>query len=64
MARARQRFAERVAAHGRSVDPDGKRRWNQAYRLVRYGLTREQFNRLLEIQEYACAMCHTPFEDE
>lgn len=59
IARARQRFAERVAGHGRSVDPDAKRRWNQAYRLVRYGLTREQFNRLLEIQGYACAMCHT-----
>ena len=63
MSRARQRFAERIAAHGRTVDPAAQFRWNQAYRLVRYGLTREQFDRLLEIQQYACAMCHAPFED-
>ena len=64
LAAARQRFAARIAAHGRNVDPAAKRRWNQAYRLVRYGLTREQFERLLEIQEYACAMCHVPFEED
>jgi hypothetical protein len=64
MERARQRFAARVAAHGRTVDPAAKRRWNQAHKLVRYGLTQERFDRLLEIQEYACAMCRTPFEDE
>ena len=28
---ARQRFAARIAAHGRNVDPAAKRRWNQAY---------------------------------
>jgi hypothetical protein len=64
MDRARQRFAERVAVHGRIVDPAAKRRWNQAHKLVRYGLTREQFDRLLEIQQNACAMCHTRFEEE
>jgi hypothetical protein len=46
MVRARQRVAERVAVHGRIVDPAAKRRWNQAHKLVRYGLTREQFDRL------------------
>jgi len=64
MARARQRFAERVAIHGRTVDPAAKRRWNQAHKLVRYGLTREQFDRLQEIQKNACAMCHTRFEED
>lgn len=63
MEAARQRFAERIAAHGRTVDPATKRRWNQAYRLVCFGLTREQFDRLLEIQQSACAMCPIPFED-
>jgi hypothetical protein len=64
MARARQRFAERVAVHGRIVDPAAKRRWNQAHKLVRYGLTREQFGRLLVIQQNACAMCHIGFEED
>ena len=38
MARARQRFAERVAVHGRIVDPATKRRWNlieRKYELAR-----------------------------
>jgi Recombination endonuclease VII len=64
MEAARRRSAARVAVNGRHVDPAAKRRENQAYRLVRYGLTREQFERLLEIQEYACAMCRTPFEED
>ncbi|MBV9379965.1 MAG: hypothetical protein JOY82_01955 [Streptosporangiaceae bacterium] len=52
-----------MALSGRNVDPAAKARWNQTYRLSRYGLTPEQFNRLLDIQGYACAMCHTPFEE-
>ena len=62
--RARQRFAERAAVHGRIVDPAAKLRWNQAHKLVRYGLTREQFGRLLEVQRNACAMCHARFEED
>jgi Recombination endonuclease VII len=64
MERMRQRTAARVLTHGRSVDPDVKRRWFQKNKLTRYGLTQELFDRLLEIQEYACAMCHTPFGEE
>jgi hypothetical protein len=60
----RQRTAARILIRGRSINPVVKRRWFQAYKLARYGLTQERFDRLLEIQEYACAMCHTPFEDE
>jgi hypothetical protein len=64
MERQRERTAARVAIHGRSVSPEVKRRWNQTYKLSRYGLTPEQFARLLEAQQYACAMCRTPFEEE
>ena len=60
----RQRTAARVLTHGRSVNPEVKARWWQRYRLARYGLTQEQFDRLLEAQEYACAMCRTPFEED
>jgi hypothetical protein len=46
----------------RVVDPAAKRRWFQKYKLSRYGLTREDFDRLLGEQGYACGMCHEPFE--
>jgi Recombination endonuclease VII len=62
--RQRQRAAERVLTHGRSNNPVVKRRANQRNKLARYGLTQEQFDRLLEAQQYACAMCRTPFEEE
>ena len=62
--RARSGCQQAGSAAGATVDPAAKRRWNQAYRLVRYGLTREQFDRLLEVEEYACAMCHTTFEED
>jgi hypothetical protein len=47
MERARRRFAERVAAPGRVVNPVAKGRWNQTYKLARYDLTQELFDRLL-----------------
>jgi hypothetical protein len=31
--------------------------------VISYGLTQEQFDRLLNAQRYACGMCHEPFED-
>lgn len=56
---------QRGAAAERIYDPDASRRWRAKHRLARYGLTRESFDRLLEAQGYACAMCHEPFaEDE
>jgi hypothetical protein len=64
MERARQRTADRVLIHGRRTNPVVRRRWAWAYKLARYGLTQELFDRLLETQQYACAMCHTPFEKE
>lgn len=62
MERQRQRAAERVLTHGRSVNPEVKARWRQEYKLKRYGLTQEDFDRLLEEQDYACGMCHEPFK--
>ena len=63
MERQRQRAAERVLIHGRSVNPAVKARRRQAYKLQRYGLTQEQFDQMLESQGYACAMGREPFED-
>jgi len=63
MADSRARKTERRRGSRISVDPAARRSWNQAHKLVRYGLTQGLFDRLLEIQEYACAMCHMPFED-
>jgi hypothetical protein len=57
-------FAGLVACRLGSDRPVAKRRWNQAYKLARYGLTQALSDRLLKIQQYACAMCHTRFEDE
>jgi hypothetical protein len=63
MERQRLRSADRVITHGRSFNPAVKTRWYQKYKLSRYGLTQADFDRLLELQEYACAMCHEPFAD-
>lgn len=43
--------------------PEAKARWNRAHKFVRLGISEEQFAALLEIQGYACAMCHAPFEE-
>jgi hypothetical protein len=64
MERQRQRTAERVLVHGRSVNPVVKAQWRQAYRLQRYGLTREKFDQMLESQGYACAMGGEPGTDQ
>jgi Recombination endonuclease VII len=44
-------------------DPAARSRWRQTYKLSRYGLTQADFDRLLELQGYACAMCHKPFAE-
>jgi hypothetical protein len=40
------------------------RRWRSKYRLSRYGLTRQMFDRLLEAQGHACAMGREPFTQD
>ena len=58
----RMRLTER--RRGTRRDPAAaKHRYYLKYRLSRYGLTQENFDRLLEEQDHACAMCHTAFDD-
>jgi hypothetical protein len=45
------------------TDPAARARWNRTYRLSQYGLTPEEFARLLEAQGYACAMGGEHFEE-
>ena len=63
MGNQRRRNADRVLLHGRHYNPAVARKWRLANKLARYGLTQERFDRLLEAQQYACAMCKTPFEE-
>jgi hypothetical protein len=57
------RWAERSRSKDRIVTPEDRARWARTHKLKRYGLTQETFDRLLEIQRYACAMCHAPFAE-
>jgi hypothetical protein len=43
--------------------PAAQAKWRVSHKLKRYGLTQEDFDRLLETQGHACAMCFEPFED-
>ena len=43
--------------------PEAKARWNRRYNLKRYGLTEDDFDRMLAEQDDACAMCFEPFSD-
>jgi hypothetical protein len=61
LADSRQRMTARRRGKRIKDDPVAIAQWNRPYRLRRYGLTREQFDRLLEIHGYACGMCHAPF---
>jgi hypothetical protein len=61
MADTRQRKTERRRGTRVNTDPAVRARWAKAHKLSRYRLTQEDFDRLLEIQGGACAMCHEPF---
>ena len=61
MEQQRKRKAEHARIHGRRVDPVIRRRWNQASKLARYGLTQERFDWLLEVQQGCCGMCRKLF---
>ena len=63
MAGHRQRKTERRRGKRLADDPAARARWNRTYNLSRYGLTQEDFARLLAAQDYACGMCREPFED-
>ena len=43
--------------HPHRESPESRKRSNRKYRIASYGLTHEDFDALLKVQEYACAMC-------
>jgi hypothetical protein len=47
--------------HGHRQSPESRKKSNRKYRIASYGLTQEDFDLLLKIQDYACAMCREPF---
>ena len=49
--------------HGHRESPESRKKSNRKYRIASYGLTHEQFDRLLAAQQHACGMCHEPFEE-
>jgi len=57
------RFADVVGGARPLSTPEARARWRLTHKLRRYGLTQEQFDQLLEEQDYACAMCLASFED-
>ena len=61
MERQRQRAA--AARLARVVTPEDRARWKRAHRFARFGITEDEFKRLLEAQGHACGMCGEPFED-
>jgi hypothetical protein len=56
---ANRREYNRVRGHRES--PESRKKSNRKYRISSYGLTQEQFDRLLAVQQYTCGMCHEPF---
>lgn len=67
MEHARRRNAEWLRANGRRryrEDPENVRRQRLKHKFIRYGLTPEHFELLLERQGNACGMCRKPFGDQ
>jgi recombination endonuclease VII len=57
----RRRAYRRTHPHPES--PESRKKSNRKYRISSYGLTPEQFDRLLDAQQRTCGMCHEPFEE-
>jgi recombination endonuclease VII len=57
----RQREYSRTHLHRDSKE--SRKKSNRKYRISSYGLTLEQFDLILAAQNYACAMCHEPFDE-
>jgi recombination endonuclease VII len=47
--------------HPHRQTPEAKKKTARKSRITAYGLTQKQFDWLLEIQRFACAMCEDPF---
>ena len=48
--------------HPHRESPESRKKSNRKYRISSYGLSQEQFDRLLAAQLQTCGMCHEPFE--
>lgn len=49
--------------HPHRQTPEAKKKSARKSRITAYGLTQEQFDWLLEVQQFACAMCEAPLRD-
>jgi hypothetical protein len=49
--------------HPHRESPESRKKSNRKYRISSYGLSQEQFDRLLAAQQHTCGMCHEPFEE-
>jgi hypothetical protein len=58
-----ERQREYARAHPHRESPESRKKSNRKYRIASYGLTQEQFNRLLCVQQNTCGMCHEPFAE-
>jgi Recombination endonuclease VII len=48
----------------RVVTPEDRARWHRAHKFVRFGITEDRFNQMLEDQGHACAICRELFRDQ
>jgi hypothetical protein len=62
-AQAMENHRVRRRARVRNDPPEARARWARAYKFVRFGITEEQFDQLLEAQGYACGICREPFKE-
>jgi hypothetical protein len=54
---------EYTRLHGHRESSESRKKPNRKYRISSYGLSQEQFGRMLDAQRHACSMCHEPFEE-
>jgi hypothetical protein len=59
----RDRKTERRRGSHSPFDRAARARWARTHRLKRYNITQQLFDRLLEVQGHACAMCPQPFTE-
>lgn len=50
-------------SHPHPESAESRQKSNRKYRISSYGLTHEQFDRLLAAQQHPCGMCHERFEE-
>ena len=60
----RPRKTERRRGKKTLQTPEAKARSNKAQKFAMLGITEEQFDRMLNEQCYACAICRRPFGDK